>query len=62
MQVISDPTANGGEPTLAGTSITVAAVVAKAFTAGMDGAATRAEPKLDEAAVEAAVAYCAARG
>ena len=62
MQVISDPTANGGEPTLAGTSITVAAVVAKAFTAGMDGAATLAEPKLDEAAVEAAVAYCAARG
>ncbi len=62
MNVTSDPTVNGGEPTVGGTTITVATVVAKAFAAGMDGAAALATPKLDEAVVEAAVTYCAARG
>lgn len=62
MPIISDPQTNGGEPTLAGTQLTVAAIVARAFTGGMQSAAELCHPSLERTTVEAAVAYCAGRG
>ncbi len=62
MPIFSDPAINDGEPTLAGTTVTVANLVTRAFAGGMEAAAALADPPAERAAVEAAVAYCAARG
>ena len=61
MNIIDDPEINGGEPTVAGTTVTVATVVTRAFAGGMDAGAAVAEPRLERAVVEQAIAYCAAR-
>ncbi len=62
MHIISDPAVNGGEPTLAGTTVTVATMVARVFAGGMGAGAALAEPPIERAVLDDAVAYCAARG
>lgn len=62
MPIISDSAVNNGEPSLAGTTVTVAAAVARVFAGGMDAGAALSRPPIARAMLDAAVAYCAARG
>ena len=62
MPIISDLAVNNGEPTLAGTTVTVATVVARVFAGGMDAGSALSQPAFERATLDAAVAYCGARG
>ena len=62
MPIISDLAVNNGEPTLAGTTVTVATVVARVFAGGMDAGSALSQPAIERATLDAAVAYCGARG
>jgi tRNA/rRNA methyltransferase len=59
--IINDPVINAGEPTVAGTAVTVATVVVRAYAGGLAAAAALAEPPIERAALEEAVSYCAER-
>jgi tRNA/rRNA methyltransferase len=52
---------NGGEPTIKGTGLVVAAIIDRAFAAGMDAAAALAEPPLQRDVLDTVIDYCATR-
>ncbi len=59
--IINNPTVNGGEPTLGGTSITVGTLVTRAYAEGLDAVMAIASPPLTPEAVDVALSYCAKR-
>ena len=59
--ISSDPSMNGGEPTVTGTAITVAQVVERTYAGGMGAFTSFGDPGLNRAAAEAAISYCATR-
>ena len=61
MTIISDPAVNDGEPTVAGTNITVARIIERTYAGGMSAVASFDDSALDRAAAEDAISYCATR-
>ncbi len=61
MHIINDPNINGGEPTMAGTTVTVGTVVTTIYADGPEAATALASPALSPDAIETAIQYCANR-
>ena len=61
MTIISNSAVIGGEPTVAGTTITVAEVIERTYAGGMNAIAAFNAPALDRTAAEEAISYCATR-
>jgi tRNA/rRNA methyltransferase len=59
--IVNDPSLNGGEPTIAGTTVTVGALVSYAYASGLDAARSIAPSALAPEVIDAALSYCAKR-
>ena len=60
-QIVNNSAINGGEPTIAGTHITVASAVTRAYAEGIEAARALTTPQLSSEAVDTAIQYCAKR-
>jgi tRNA/rRNA methyltransferase len=61
VNIINDPAINGAEPTLAGTTISVAEAISRIYAGGMEAGAALASPAIDRSILDDAISYCATR-